>query len=58
MIIGPYRFNDRGNAIGIFNALDSSFTPVKWQGSIEATCEKAKAEVDRLNAEYRKEMEK
>ena len=55
MIIGPYRFNDRGNTIGIFNALDSSFTPVKWQGSIEATCEKAKAEVDRLNAEYRKE---
>lgn len=51
----PFSVNDRGNAIGVFNRLTGTFSPVSWQGSIEATYEKAAEECERLFAEHRKE---
>ena len=53
----PFSVRDRGNAIGVYNFLANKFTPVPWQGSIEATYERAAEECERLYAEYRKEME-
>jgi hypothetical protein len=52
----PFSINDRGNAIGVYNRLNGTFTPVSWQGSIEATYEKAADECERLYAEHRKEQ--
>ena len=51
----PFSVNDRGDAIGVYNHLANKFTPVSWQGSIEATYERAAEECERLYAEYRKE---
>ena len=52
----PFSVNDRGNAIGVYNFLTGKFTPVSWQGSIEATYERAADECERLYAEHRKEQ--
>ena len=52
----PFSVNDRGNAIGVYNLLTDKFTPVSWQGSIEATYERAAEECERLYEEYRKEQ--
>lgn len=52
----PFTISDRGNAIGVYNFLNSTFTPVSWQGSIEATYEAAADECERLFTEYRKEQ--
>ncbi len=54
----PFSVNDRGNAIGVYNFLTEKFTPVSWQGSIEATYERAAEKCERLYAEHRKEMGK
>lgn len=51
----PFTISDRGNAVGVYNFLNGTFTHVAWQGSIEATYEAAANECERLFTEHRKE---
>lgn len=53
----PFTISDRGNVLGVYDFLKGKFTPVAWQGSIEATYDKAADECELLYAEYRKETE-
>lgn len=53
----PFTISDRGNVIGVYSFLNGTFTPVAWQGGIEATYEAAANECERLFSEYRKERE-
>ena len=52
----PFTISDRGNSIGVYNFLNSTYTPVAWKGSIEATYEAAADECERLFTEHRKEQ--
>lgn len=52
----PFTISDRGNAVGVYNFLNGTFTPVSWKGSIEATYEAAANECERLFTEHRKEQ--